>query len=256
MHNVLSLAGQGNIERSSSFREQSFDSLFVQGFWKKLVFMLDPDSSCNLCYAMQDYESFRLNYIVEKLGKTDPDVIKGALVNEEKFAELIHDTSDTAQSFKKFCLQILERVVQPDLAHELIETWLVSGKIQRDKISHFHKLGQDPILTTSVAKHIMTLINLKELECVLRLPIEKQLTLIDHLIETLRVPSNQYQMLRAIYQPLGITWLDGLEPFNSISANYCIVHRSSSLMKAIAQYNENALDVVRISLIAQKLLDL
>jgi len=33
---------------------------------------------------------------------------------------------------------------------------------------------------------------------------------------------------RALYEPFGISWLDGLECFASISANYCLVHKDAS----------------------------
>ena len=47
--------------------------------------MLDPEASYELCLAMQDLESFRLNYLVEKLGITDPEVIKNAVANADQF---------------------------------------------------------------------------------------------------------------------------------------------------------------------------
>ena len=91
MHNVLSLAGQGQINRSLAFKEKCFDSLFLQGFWKKLVYMLDPQSSYELCLAMQDYESFRLNYLVEKLGITDPETIKNSVASAYHFTQSVID---------------------------------------------------------------------------------------------------------------------------------------------------------------------
>ena len=89
MHNVLSLAGNGSIGRSVAFREQCFDSLFLQGFWKKLVFMVDPEASYQLCFAMQDFESFRLNYLVERLGISDSDTIRSAVADEQAFATVL-----------------------------------------------------------------------------------------------------------------------------------------------------------------------
>ena len=86
MHNVLSLAGNGSIGRSVAFREQCFDSLFLQGFWKKLVFMVDPEASYQLCFAMRDFESFKLNYLVERLGITDSDMIRSAVSDSKVFA--------------------------------------------------------------------------------------------------------------------------------------------------------------------------
>ena len=47
-----------------SYRNECFDSLFMQGFWKKLTFLLDTDSSLELSLAVGDFDSFRLNYLV------------------------------------------------------------------------------------------------------------------------------------------------------------------------------------------------
>ena len=89
MHNVLSLAGNGSVGRSVAFREQCFDSLFLQGFWKKLVFMVDPETSYQLCFAMRDFESFRLNYLVERLGISDSDTIRNAVADSQVFATVL-----------------------------------------------------------------------------------------------------------------------------------------------------------------------
>ena len=74
MHNVISLI-DGNFLKidengkdSLSLRENCFDFLFIQGFWKKLVFLMDSDSSLELCKAMGDHESFKLMYLVYKCG--------------------------------------------------------------------------------------------------------------------------------------------------------------------------------------------
>ena len=52
--------------------------------------MVDSDSSLELCLAMCDYQSFRLNYLVEKLAITEPaELVKSAVADFETFAQLV-----------------------------------------------------------------------------------------------------------------------------------------------------------------------
>ena len=90
MHNVISLAGSCLSEqvRGHAFRQSCFETLLLHGFWKKLIYMLDVDSSLQLSMAYGDDESFRLNYLVEKLGISDPARVQEALGSAEKFHEL------------------------------------------------------------------------------------------------------------------------------------------------------------------------
>lgn len=48
--------------------------------------MVDPETSCQLSLAMRDYESLRLNYVVEKLGISDPVKVQAAMKDPEAFA--------------------------------------------------------------------------------------------------------------------------------------------------------------------------
>lgn len=76
MHNVISLASScGQTERGIAYQQGCFETLFLHGFWKKLIYLLDVEASLQLCMATQDTESFKLNYLVEKLGIKDPKVI-------------------------------------------------------------------------------------------------------------------------------------------------------------------------------------
>ena len=59
-------------------------------------------------------------------------------------------------------------------------------------------------------------------------------------------------MLRAIYAPFGISWIDGLDSFDSISANYCLVKRDSLLMPKIQILNDQAIESVRNEIIVKK----
>lgn len=70
MHNVISLASScGETDKGHAFRSAGcFESLFLHGFWKKLIYLLDVDGGLQLCAAVRDEESFKLNYLVEKLG--------------------------------------------------------------------------------------------------------------------------------------------------------------------------------------------
>ena len=40
-------------------------------------------------------------------------------------------------------------------------------------------------------------------------------------------------MLRALYEPFGVSWIDGLDGFASISANYCLINRKSAIMSQV-----------------------
>ena len=90
MHNVISLASTciDESKRGLAFRQSCFETLLLHGFWKKLIYMLDVDGSLQLCMAFGDDQSYRLNYLVEKLGISDPAKIQQALNSHEKFHEL------------------------------------------------------------------------------------------------------------------------------------------------------------------------
>ena len=89
MNNVLALANSGKTSQDIVWRTSSFDSMFLNGFWKKMVFLLDADSSLQLTYATKDFASFRLSYLVHKLGITDPKVIKEAASSDTAFGTLV-----------------------------------------------------------------------------------------------------------------------------------------------------------------------
>ena len=91
MHNVISLASTCIEEgkRGFAFRESCFETLLLHGFWRKLIYMLDIDSTLQLCMAFRDDENYKLNYLVEKLGISEPAIIKEALGSSEKFHSLV-----------------------------------------------------------------------------------------------------------------------------------------------------------------------
>ena len=43
-----------------------------------------------LCFAMQDTESFRINYMVEKLGVSDPEVITRGVSSMDEFKKVLY----------------------------------------------------------------------------------------------------------------------------------------------------------------------
>lgn len=96
MRNVLSLVNCTKLEQSLSWKESCFDSLFLQGFWKKLVFLLDSHSSMELCLATNDLASFKIIYLVHKLGLSDPVIMKEALDSNESFWHLLKDDKGTS----------------------------------------------------------------------------------------------------------------------------------------------------------------
>ena len=77
MHNVLSLVEKDFLKLdeqgrdSINLKDNCFEHLFLQGFWRKLVFLMDVDSSLQLCKTMNDRESFKLLYLVYRCGIKD-----------------------------------------------------------------------------------------------------------------------------------------------------------------------------------------
>ena len=65
-------------------------------------------------------------------------------------------------------------------------------------------------------------------------------------------------MLRALYQPFGISWVDGLESFASIGVNYCLVNRTSgsNIMKQVQTYHDVSLDQIRAQIVSDNFREL
>ena len=51
--------------------------------------MLDVEGSLQLCMAFGDDDSYRLNYLVEKLGISDPKTVQKALSSPKKFHDVV-----------------------------------------------------------------------------------------------------------------------------------------------------------------------
>ena len=60
-------------------------------------------------------------------------------------------------------------------------------------------------------------------------------------------------MLRAIYEPFGVSWLTGLDCFDNISSNYCLIQRGSPFMLAVQKLQECAIEQVRVKIITEKM---
>ena len=60
-------------------------------------------------------------------------------------------------------------------------------------------------------------------------------------------------MLRAIYAPFGVTWLTGLDCFENISTNYCLISRGSLFMQPIQKLQDCALELIRVRIITDKM---
>ena len=71
--------------------------------------MLDAEASYELCLAMQDFESFRLNYLVEKLGVTDPQQIQAAVSNKENFNDLVINGLDSGENQNQTIQALLKK---------------------------------------------------------------------------------------------------------------------------------------------------
>ena len=59
------------------------------------------------------------------------------------------------------------------------------------------------------------------------------LAFIKSLLVMLKTPQDNYAMIRAIYAPFGVSWLDGLDCFDTISANYCLIYKTSPLVPQV-----------------------
>ena len=85
MHNVLSIIEKDFLKVDDygksllNLRDNCFDQLFLQGFWRKMVFLMDAESALELTYATSDQESFKLLYLVYKCGVKDSEVIKNII---------------------------------------------------------------------------------------------------------------------------------------------------------------------------------
>lgn len=108
MHNVLSLANCRKTSQDVAWRFSCFDTLFLHGFWKKLVFLLDSDSSLQLSYSVRDFSSFKLNYLVHKLAITDPKIISKALASPKDFSDIVHKKKDDQGDSFWVAKQIIE----------------------------------------------------------------------------------------------------------------------------------------------------
>jgi hypothetical protein len=75
IHNVLSLVGTGK-EKGENWINSCFESFFLQGYWKKFVFLMDTKQSIELCWAMGDSNSLKLNFLVNSQGMSDPATIR------------------------------------------------------------------------------------------------------------------------------------------------------------------------------------
>jgi len=67
----LRIASDGSA--SLDLRSTCFDTLFLTGFWRELLYILDADSALQVAYAFGDSQSFDLLYKVYKKGCSSAD---------------------------------------------------------------------------------------------------------------------------------------------------------------------------------------
>ena len=77
--------------------------------------MVDPEASYQLCFAMRDYESFRLNYMVENLGISDPVTIRTGVSDIQVFADILNKNEEALD-------ESTLRQKDSDLARELVSS--------------------------------------------------------------------------------------------------------------------------------------
>ena len=87
---------------------------------------------------MCDYESFRLNYLVEKLGVSDPETIRECVEHLDVFAKHILATQDKSESAS--VKEIMENESQPDLAYEMLESHYINSQYLKKKFTITHGL--------------------------------------------------------------------------------------------------------------------
>lgn len=91
IHNVLCLVGSGK-GKKYNWINSCFESFFLQGFWRKFVFLLDTQQGIELCWAMGDISSLKLNFLVNQLGMSDPILTRQAILHPNKFQEIFITT--------------------------------------------------------------------------------------------------------------------------------------------------------------------
>ena len=101
MHNVLIAAGLTHNSRTKETTEQCFESLFLQGFWKKLVYMIDVESSQQLCYALGQVKNYKLNYMVDVLGVKEKQRVIKAYFDHGSFKSLVLEESKEFRDFEE-----------------------------------------------------------------------------------------------------------------------------------------------------------
>ena len=76
MDNVLSVIDSSFLKVNEmgkdtiGFKNSCFETMFLQGFWKKMLFLIDVDSALELALTMRDLDNFKLLYLVYKKGIT------------------------------------------------------------------------------------------------------------------------------------------------------------------------------------------
>jgi hypothetical protein len=85
MHNVFSFLSREQTESSIEWREACFEGLFLQGFWKKLVHLIDGDASMQLCFAMRESYMLKIQYLVHVAGISDASKITECIRNRKAF---------------------------------------------------------------------------------------------------------------------------------------------------------------------------
>ncbi|CDW90518.1 lupus brain antigen [Stylonychia lemnae] len=297
IHNVLQLVEKDFLKLDEqgkdtiNIKDNCFDNLFIQGFWRKLVFLMDTESSLQLCKSMGDRESFKLLYLIYRCSIKDPILIRSALSGSsyefEQYIKqdvnqqtqilagevLVQDEIETFREiFSNYCNK--KTVYQDNSEQTSMNNYLsrqrqlISIKSQDDvriKKGNYLYIKRIVALLYSLAQQFqqgqhqnlsffLYSINKKSMSEIMLLIIRTLKILIYNkpFIE-LENKKNHYKKQDSLYKiseeikrvillPYKVYLLDGLEIFEKLSDQYCIVHSSSSILKQIQDKHSDTFD--------------
>ena len=238
MHNVISLASScGSGERGGASSQGFFEALLLQGFWKKLIYSMNVDEGLQVCLACADSSSYKLNYMVEKVGCDDPIVLDEAIRDPQKYRSIVkHSQNMQPWEATTLLMQYREAVTPKQFVSDLkaflakkdfnLKTaFLVSTLISET----YNKKMANPLFTSDLGEIIKSLgMNTScDLICTVY-KLHKQLM------------SCNTEVQRVVYDSFGVQLLDGLEVFDCFSSNYCMVSQ-----KRLAAMNPQLLERIR-----------
>ena len=208
MHNVLSIVLSSHDAKhdraGTQWREACFESLFMLGFWKKLLFLVDAESGMQLAWACNDASAFKLLFLVNKF---DAPQIKQCLSDTHKFKEAL---SQTQQSLSPLCGDLAELVLAQDQ---------VSVGQSGNFLDYLKKCkGFDGITGAAAVGSLAASSTQKgyaRQNKITKSLSEWQANKMVSLISQLFLSNDNIKVRRAFFRGFGVSLLDGLDAFSS-----------------------------------------